>query len=67
MALGTFAGKDNSDSTFITLQDFSPKQMYKLIEIHENSGEQSKRREKEVHKSILVVQRLIDIIRFLGR
>nr|CAI5851138.1 unnamed protein product [Callosobruchus analis] len=68
-----FGGKDNRDSTFITghdhelaakaaLQCLKGRDIESLL-----AGNQSKQREREVHTRRLVVQRLIDIVLFLGR
>lgn len=85
-----FGDKGHRDSTFITGYDVSSKNVYKSVEIHENSNHhelaataalqiqkgydistllntnQTKQQESEIQTRRLVIQRLIDIVLFIG-
>lgn len=86
-----FGDKGHRDSTFITGYDVSSKNVYKSVEIHENSTHhgiaakaafqnrkgydistllntnQTKQQKIEIQTRRLVIQRLIDIVLFIGR
>lgn len=86
-----FGDKRHRDSTFITGYEVSSKNVYKSVEIHENSTHhelaakaafqsqkgydisnllntnQTKKQESEIQTRRLVIQRLIDIVLFIGR